>query len=94
MIFHSVIPYCCVFATKQSVDNAPKGRVMTEYSGVIMEVSMLENGKRRIERLYSTNPALYVDEQFCIGTIIDEEKSIKNISISDMTSCFCNKKEV
>ena len=55
-----------------SSENKEYKRTMMEYEGVTMEVSLLGDGKKRIERLYSTNPRLYLDKQFCIGTIIGE----------------------
>lgn len=76
MIYHSVIPYEHILfqqsayqAAAQDKQQTP-ARIMTVHSGVTMEVSVLGDGHRRIERLYSTDPRAYLDQQFRIGTIL------------------------
>lgn len=76
MIYHSVIPYEHILfqqsapqAAVQDKQQTP-ARIMTVHSGVTMEVSVLGDGHRRIERLYSTDPRAYLDQQFRIGTIL------------------------
>jgi hypothetical protein len=72
MIYHSVIPYEHILfqqAAPQDKQQSP-ARIMTVHSGVTMEVSVLGDGHRRIERLYSTDPRSYLDQQFRIGTIL------------------------
>lgn len=79
MIFHSVMPYESVFS--RNVQNSQKPvpsddmceRTMMVHSGVTMEVSLLADGRKRIERLYSTDPGFYLDKRFCVGTIIGEK---------------------
>lgn len=77
MIFHSVIPYENVFSSAQG-ENTDKNmyavsRTVTVHSGVTMEVSVMPDGRRRIERLYSTNPSYYLDERFCVGKFVGDE---------------------
>lgn len=70
-MYHSIIPYEHILlqqAAAQEAEKAPK-RIMTVHSGVTMEVSVLGDGRRRIERLYSTDPRYYLDKKFCVGTV-------------------------
>ena len=70
-MYHSIIPYEHILIQQmsaQDAEEAPK-RIMTVHSGVTMEVSVLGDGRHRIERLYSTDPRYYLDNQFCVGTV-------------------------
>ena len=69
-MYHSIIPYEHLIQqmSAQDAEKAPK-RIMTVHSGVTMEVSVLGDGRHRIERLYSTDTRYYLDNQFCVGTV-------------------------
>lgn len=69
MLFHSIIPIEIVFG-KADWESFDKPYMTTVYKGVTMEVSDAGEGKKQIERIYSTNPKDYMNPCFRIGTQI------------------------
>ncbi len=69
MIFYSVMPYERVFCAEKP-NATVMCRRMEVYDGAEVEVSEMPDGGRRIERLYSTNPAYYLDKRFSPGRTV------------------------
>ncbi len=66
---YSVIPYETAFAPPADEESV-QPYMTTEYCGVKMDVSRSKDGVCRIQRLYSTDPKIYLKKEFQIGTEI------------------------
>jgi len=72
MIHDSLIPLELVF---EGMDSFVPNYINVEISGVQMQVEALEAGKARIIRLYSPNPADYLNPAWVPGSIVYLGKS-------------------
>ena len=78
MLYHCIIPYEITYA-----DEPPEEPVMpymvTEYNGVTMEVSGGDGGLYKIERLYSTDPKLFLAPSMQVGVEIKFDNRPKKV---------------